>query len=236
MIKITNLQKSYGQFKLKINDLNIRKGDRVALVGNNGAGKTTLLKLILDLIKTDSGQIFINNNKYDVSSDANWKRHVNSYLDEEFLISFLSPREYIDFILKVYKSSILNINKDLYNKILSFFDFNQKSNKLIRDLSKGNKLKIGIISAIITTPQLLLLDEPFSNLDPTSKYILLEILQANQEFCDFTTLISSHDINEVIKICNKVLLIEDGKVILFEEINNETISYLNNYFRVYPKK
>lgn len=228
MIKINYLKKKYHNFLLDIKHFEIKEGDHIALVGNNGSGKTTLLKLILDLIKRNSGHVYIDNK--DVTSYTEWKNRVNSYLNEDFLIDFLTPKEFIDFILKFYNNATNCCNLELNDKLLHFFNYYDE-NKLIRNQSKGNKLKIGIIASIITTPKILILDEPFSSLDPSSRNQLIDIIEFLFKKKTITTIISSHDINEVIEISNKIVLLENGKIIKNQEITNETKNELEEYFK-----
>lgn len=169
MITATNLIKSYNRkVVLNISDLTVNDGDIFGLVGNNGAGKTTLLRLMLDLIKADKGSIAIGG--HIVSKSEEWKDYTSSYLDEGFLIDFLTPEEYFYFIAEEY-----GFTKELIDaKLSEFSDFFNgeilgQRRKYIRDFSKGNKQKIGIASALITDPKVLILDEPFSSLDPTSQ-------------------------------------------------------------------
>lgn len=226
MINIENLKKSYNQFQLFIHKLKIEKGDRVALIGNNGAGKTTMLRLIVDIIERTSGTLTIDNQ--DVSSTTQWKKILGSYLDEGYLIDFLKPQEYINFIYNYSnpKSQIPLEKEEILN---NFFPYNSE-NKLIRELSKGNQLKVGIISALISNPQILILDEPFSNLDPTSRFQLIELINNSNEID--ITLISSHDINEVIQVSNKYILIRDGEIIKNGSISENTSDKLKNLFKV----
>jgi ABC-2 type transport system ATP-binding protein len=175
MLTVSNLKKSYGENQvLNLENLTVPTGQSFGLVGNNGAGKTTLFRIILDLIRATEGGVTIEGN--DVSKTEDWKRFTGSFIDEKFLIDYLTPEEYFDFLAKVYSLS----KSDLENFILQFKDlFNDEilgHKKYIRDLSKGNKKKVGVAAALIGNPSLVLLDEPFENLDPTSQIRLKKII------------------------------------------------------------
>ena len=168
MISIKNVTKSYNNnLVLDINDLNIKAGELCGIVGNNGAGKTTMFSLILDLIKADTGDIKSEDNI--VSESEEWKSYTGSYINESFLIDFLTPDEYFSFIADLY-----DWNQGMLTSFLVQFEelFNGEIlgvNKYIRDLSMGNQKKVGIVAALIGDPSVLILDEPFSNLDPTTQ-------------------------------------------------------------------
>ena len=230
MIKIENLVKEYKpDFKLEIPGLLINTGSCSGIVGNNGAGKTTLMYLILDLAKPDSGIIEINSIS---NKKTDWKIFTGSFLDENFLFDFLYPLEYLKFISVFY-----NINDSELLKRLEIFrnfidlDLILQNKKLIRYLSEGNKEKLGIISALIINPLLIILDEPYSGLDPTSKTRLSEILIYYKEAFKSTLLISSHDLHNLAGICDRIILIENGKVKFDELTSAATFSCISDYFR-----
>jgi len=212
MISIKDLAKKYnGVNVLNLPALQIEKGECFGLVGNNGAGKTTLFKLILDLIKASSGTVQIN--EVDVSKSEHWKTFVGSYLDQHMLLSFLSPEEYFETLRKIY-----NLSEDELNLHLSRFDafFNREilgNKKYIRDLSRGNIKKVGIAAALLGEPSIVILDEPFENLDPTSQNRLKKLIQTEREENQTTFLISSHDLSQVTDICSRIVLLENGEII-----------------------
>lgn len=230
MIKIDNLIKEYKpDFKLEIPGLLINKESCAGIVGNNGAGKTTLFNLILDLVEPDEGAIEINSigNK-----KTKWKKFTGSYLNEDFLFDFLYPLEYLTFICEFY-----NINKDeLLRRLELFKDFIEldiimQNKKLIRHLSEGNKEKMGIISALIINPQLIILDEPYSKLDPSSRSILSEIFVYYKKTLKSTLFLSSHDLPNLVDVCDRIILIENGTIKFDELTSSTTFSSLTNYFK-----
>ena len=229
MIHINNLGKAYNSVKvLDIEQLEIPQGQSFGLVGNNGAGKTTLFRLILDLIKTDRGEVLSKN--IAVDKDSQWKKYTGSFLDEGFLIEFLKPEEYFRFI-----ADINGITKDelknFYNDFADFFgDEILNKNKYIRDFSKGNQKKIGIFGAIISQPKVLILDEPFANLDPSSQIRLKRILKELHKKSNLTMLISSHDLKHIAEVSDRVVILEKGKVVKDLLTSNNTLDELEGYF------
>ena len=212
MISISNLRKSYNAVPVvDIPTLRISEGESFGLVGNNGAGKTTLFRMLLDLVRPSNGEIFINGQ--DVKNSNEWRYYVGSFLDENFLIPYLTPDEYFDLVgeLHGYGKEDLKI---FLNRFEEFFNGEIiKRKKYIRDLSKGNIKKTGIVAALIGQPQVVVLDEPFENLDPTSQIRLKELIIHEHKNRNTTFLISSHDLNHVTEICNRIVLMEKGKII-----------------------
>ncbi len=229
-IEVTNLKKIYNkELKLNIESLTINSGEIFGLVGNNGAGKTTFFRLILDLIKADSGIVLSDNNP--VNESLKWKEYTGSFLDSGFLIEFLTPEEYFYFVCELY-----NITRNDASERLKVFEnfFNGeilgKKGKYIRDFSRGNQQKIGIASALITHPKMLILDEPFNGLDPTSQIILKEMLKEFNKSAGATILISSHDLTHISETCTRIALLEKGKIIKDIPANDNALAELLDYF------
>lgn len=220
-INIENITKRFGdKMAVNISEFKINSGDILGLVGNNGAGKTTLFRIILDLLKADKGTVSMNTTATDgtiltinpaVSED--WKAFTGAYIDEGFLIDFLTPEEYFSFIGKVNGLSTDETNERLrrYEHLMNNEIMGQK--KLIRNLSAGNKQKVGIISAMLNHPQLLILDEPFNFLDPTSQNVLKHLLTEYSNETSATILISSHNLNHTVDISTRIALLENGVII-----------------------
>ena len=209
MITIDKLKKNFGEkVAVDIEHYEINQGDMLGLVGNNGAGKTTLFRLMLDLLKADDGKVIIND--IDVSRSEDWKSITGAFIDDGFLIDYLTPEEYFYFIGKMYGHK-----------------------KLIRNYSAGNKQKIGIISAMLHYPQLLILDEPFNFLDPSSQSIIKHLLKKYNEEHQATVIISSHNLNHTVDVCPRIVLLEHG-VIIRDIINedNSAEKELEDYFNV----
>ncbi len=229
MISFTNVSKVYSkQAVLDILLLEIPKGQTFGLVGNNGAGKTTMFSCLLDLIKPSKG--VVKNNNVNVRESEDWKSFTSAYLDESFLIGYLMPEEYFYFIGELRGVSkrevdrFLNQFEDLFNgEIL-------KGKKYIRDLSKGNQKKVGIVAALIGEPEVIILDEPFANLDPTTQIRLKKIIKKLSQDRNITVLISSHDLQDVTEVSERIVLLEKGKVVRDIKTSKETLKELESYF------
>ncbi len=229
MIETSNLSKSYGSKKvLQIDELHIPKGQSFGLVGNNGAGKTTYFSLLLDLIKPTTGHI--KSNEILVHESEDWKPFTSAFIDESFLIGYLTPEEYFYFI-----GELRGQNKaDVDNLVAQFEDFfhgeilGQK--KYLRDLSKGNQKKAGIVAALIGNPEVIILDEPFANLDPTTQIRLKGIIKNLAETRGVTVLVSSHDLLHVTDVCERIVVLEKGEVVKDLETNEATLKELEAHF------
>ncbi|CAN5370876.1 ABC transporter ATP-binding protein [soil metagenome] len=230
MITIENLSKKYnGDYALNIQLLRIEKNECFGLVGNNGAGKTTLFQLILDLIKASSGTVLIGGE--DVSRSEDWKTFTGSYLDEHMLLSFLTPDEYFDTLRKIYDLSEGDLTTHLARFEVFFNGEILGKQKYIRDLSRGNIKKVGITAALLGDPKIVVLDEPFENLDPTSQNRLKKLIQAERDQKNTTFLISSHDLSHVTDVCNRIVLLENGHIIKDLKEEKEAMAYvLSEYF------
>jgi ABC-2 type transport system ATP-binding protein len=231
MIQINNLSKIYGkQTVLDIPGLTIKNGESFGLVGNNGAGKTTMFRCILDLIRPNTGTVF--SKGFDVSKTESWKLYTGSYLDDGFLIDFLTPEEYFQFVADVYHLS----DGDLSGFYLEFEDFFNHEvlgkKKLIRDMSSGNRQKIGIASAVLPSPEVLILDEPFNSIDPTTQIRLKNLLKKLTKEKGITLLISSHDLNHITEVCERIVILHEGKIVHDLVTNQDTLKTLEDYFAV----
>lgn len=230
MIIIDNLKKSFGEtVACDIPSFTINDGDILGLVGNNGAGKTTLFRMLLDLLKPDEGQITLDGINPAMSEE--WKSQTGAFIDEGFLIDFLTPEEYFAFIGKITNMSQEAVETRLkdFERLAAGEIFGQK--KLIRNLSAGNKQKVGIISALFNHPKLAILDEPFNFLDPSSQNVLKHELTAYRQQTGATILISSHNLTHTIDISTRIALLEKGQII--KDLSNEDGSAkmeLENYF------
>ena len=232
MITIDKLTKNFGEkVAVDIEHYEINQGDMLGLVGNNGAGKTTLFRLMLDLLKADDGKVIIND--IDVSQSEDWKSITGAFIDDGFLIDYLTPEEYFYFIGKMYGLKKEEVDERLipFERFMSGEVIGHK--KLIRNYSAGNKQKIGIISAMLHYPQLLILDEPFNFLDPSSQSIIKHLLKKYNEEHQATVIISSHNLNHTVDVCPRIALLEHG-VIIRDIINedNSAEKELEDYFNV----
>ena len=232
MITIDKLKKNFGEkVAVDIEHYEINQSDMLGLVGNNGAGKTTLFRLMLDLLKADDGKVIIND--IDVSQSEDWKSITGAFIDDGFLIDYLTPEEYFYFIGKMYGLKKEEVDERLipFERFMSGEVIGHK--KLIRNYSAGNKQKIGIISAMLHYPQILILDEPFNFLDPSSQSIIKHLLKKYNEEHQATVIISSHNLNHTVDVCPRIALLEHG-VIIRDIINedNSAEKELEDYFNV----
>ena len=229
MITINNLSKVYETKKvLSIENLEFPKGQTIGLVGNNGAGKTTLFSLILDLIEPSSGFVSIDGEKVDESES--WKNKVGAFIDETFLIGYLTPEEYFYFLGELRGQSKANVDEFLKNFTDFFNGEILNAKKYIRDLSKGNMKKVGIIGALIGTPAIIILDEPFANLDPSTQIKLKNLIRDWSQNLDSTFLISSHDLAHTTEVCERIVVINKGELVKDIQTSPETLRDLEQYF------
>lgn len=229
MILIEGLTKAYQNVTvLNIPHLEITEGQCFGLVGNNGAGKTTLFSLILDLIAPNSGKV--TNNGIVVNESEEWKPFTSAFIDESFLIGYLTPEEYFYFI-----GELRGQNKNEVDQFLTpFADFFNNEilgkKKYIRDLSKGNQKKVGIVSALIGAPEVIILDEPFANLDPSTQYRLKGIIRKLATDPKVTILISSHDLIHTTEVCSRIVVLNQGEIVKDIQTNTETLKELESFF------
>ena len=229
MITTSNLSKKYnGNLVLDIESLEIPKGQSFGLVGNNGAGKTTYFSLLLDLIQPTTG--YIKNNDVQVNKSEDWKPFTSAFIDESFLIGYLTPEEYFYFIGELRGQNKADVDA-LVSQFEDFFHceiIGQK--KYLRDLSKGNQKKAGIVAALIGNPEVIVLDEPFANLDPTTQIRLKNIIKELVEKQDVTVLISSHDLMHVTGVCERIVVLEKGEVVKDLVTSAATLKELEEHF------
>jgi len=229
IIEIKDLKKVFGEkTAVDITELNFEAGSLIGLVGNNGAGKTTLFRLMLDLLKADTGYVL--SEGADVSKDERWKEYTGSFLDSRFLIDFLTPEEFLYFVGETYNMSKEVVDDHLvqFSRFMNGEILGQK--KYIRNFSSGNKQKIGIIAAMMIEPKILILDEPFNFLDPSSQIEIRNLIAKMNNDHQTTIFISSHNLNYTTDICDRVILLEKGLIIKDLKNSEEAIQELNSYF------
>ena len=235
-IYIRNIQKTFGEkVAVDIDQFIIHEGEILGLVGNNGAGKSTLFRLILDLIKADRGGVTIEHEgrTIDVSQTEEWKDWTGAYIDDSFIIDYLTPDEYLQFIARISGIDEAQLEEELakYEHFMAGEILGQK--KLIRNLSAGNKQKVGIVAAMLLHPRLLILDEPFNFLDPSSQNAIKHLLTEYNRQTGATILVSSHNLNHTVDICPRIALLENGRII--RDIDNRDGSAekeLESYFDI----
>ena len=244
-IQLENLKKCFGdKTAVDIQNFTINDGEIIGLVGNNGAGKTTLFRLMLDLLKADEDNVKMFPNKQqaeneDIPSEINpsvsedWKMLTGAYIDNSFLIDFLTAEEYFEFIGKVSGLSKQQTEERLkdFEHFMNGEVLGQK--KYIRDFSAGNKQKVGIIAALLNRPQLVVLDEPFNFLDPSSQNQLKRLITEFNQSTGATVLISSHNLQHTVEISTRVALLEHGVTINdFDNTDGKAEEKLEEYFNI----
>ena len=230
MITLKNITKNYSKDTvLDITSLEIPPGQTFGLVGNNGAGKTTMFSCLLDLIKPTTGQVI--NNNVEIAKSEKWKSFTSAFLDDTFLIGYLMPEEYFYFV-----GELRGLSKKQVDNFLIQFEvfFNGEilgGKKYLRDLSKGNQKKAGVVAALLGEPKVVILDEPFANLDPSTQIRLKKILKDLSKNKETTILVSSHDIQDVTEVCERIVLLEKGKIIKDIVTSPKTLKELESYFK-----
>lgn len=232
MIQVNHLSKTYtnGVKVLNIDNLEIPKGQSFGLVGNNGAGKTTFFSLLLDLIQPSSGAI--KNNGIQVNTSEDWKPFTSAFIDESFLIGYLTAEEYFYFIGDLRGQNKADVDVLLVKHDDFFNGEILKSKKYLRDLSKGNMKKVGIIATLIGNPEVIILDEPFANLDPTTVNRLKVIIKELADDSNRTVLVSSHDLVHTVEVCNRIVVLQKGEIVKDIQTSQETLKELETFFAV----
>ncbi len=228
LLDFQHIRKSYGaKIALDVPAWSMQPGEVVGLVGSNGAGKTTFLRLILDLLQPDTGQVLFEGRS--VAEDESWRLATGSFLDRSFLIEYLTIPEFLEFTGATYGLR----RADVTSAIAPFANFlpvsTADSRRYIRDLSTGNAKKVGIAAALFVAQRLLVLDEPFANLDPPSQIRLKEHLSRLSQ-AGLSMLISSHDLGHVTDVCTRITLIGRGEILRDEARSEETLESLKSYF------
>ena len=244
-IQIENLKKSFGEkVAVDIEQYEIRDGEMLGLVGTNGAGKSTLFRLMLDLVKADGGRVLMHPSEQeqsqgiaqgsvDVAHTEDWKDWTGAFVDESFLIDYLTPDEYFQFIGRISGRKQEEVDTFLqdFEQFMAGEVAGQK--KLIRNLSAGNKQKVGIVGAMLLQPKVLILDEPFNFLDPSSQSAIKRLLQEYNRKTGATILVSSHNLQHTVDICPRIALLEHGVIIRdIENTDGQAAKELESYFEV----
>lgn len=212
MLRIENLTKVYGQHKAVDSlSLHIAPGEIYGFIGHNGAGKTTTLKACCGILRFDDGEIYINGKSIKEEPVA-CKRDIAYIPDNPDLYEFLSGIKYLNFIADIFGVS-KHERDERINKYADMFELTGDLAQPISAYSHGMKQKLAIISALIHSPKLLIMDEPFVGLDPKAAHILKGLMR---ELCDNGGAIffSTHVLEVAEKLCDKVAIIKNGKLIV----------------------
>ncbi|HKJ43007.1 MAG TPA: ABC transporter ATP-binding protein [Sunxiuqinia sp.] len=229
MINVHSLIKAYNkEIVLNIPELTIQRGEVFGLVGNNGAGKTTFFNLILDLILPSKGHII--NNEVKVQESEDWKAFTGAFIDESFTIGYLTADEYFGFIAELREMNQADLEKHL-GRYTDFFNGEIRGKKkFIRDMSKGNQKKVGIAAAMMGNPEVVVLDEPFANLDPGSQFKLRQLIKDQVAEKGTTFLISSHTLDNITDVCSRIVILEKGKIVKDVAKTASTLKEIEAFF------
>jgi ABC-2 type transport system ATP-binding protein len=210
-VQTVGLTRTYGNMTaLNALDLTINRGDLFGFIGSNGAGKTTTLRILATFLTPTAGQAFVLG--HDVVRDADAVRHVIGYMPDFFgVYKDMEVTEYLDFFGACYKIPTAQREKTV-SDVLELVGLSEKKGALIGALSRGMQQRLGLARVLIHDPALLLLDEPASGLDPRARIEMMAILQELQRMGK-TIIISSHILSELQTLCNRVAIIEKGKLI-----------------------
>lgn len=224
MLEIINYTKKYSKDKEAVSNLSLKvePGDLFAFIGHNGAGKSTTIKSVVGILNFDEGDILIDN--ISIKDNPVLCKQKLAYIpDNPDLYESLTGIDYLNFISDVFDVSIEN-RKAIIEKYATLFDIKDSLNNYIGNYSHGMKQKLAIISALVHSPKLMVLDEPFVGLDPVASHAVKEVMK---EFCQNGGAIffSTHVLEVAEKLCNKVGIIKEGKLIvsgLMEDVVKDT--------------
>ncbi len=227
MLRIKNLSKQYKR-NIVLNEINLKieKGAIYALLGKNGAGKSTLINSVVDLIKPDSGEILVNGKPHNQLNKLD-KANIGLIGEDLALIEELNGIEFLNFIGKIYKIPQSILNKRIGDLISYFFENEQEVNKNIAKYSTGMKKKIAFCAAVLHTPDLLILDEPFSGLDPLIANKMIEFLKLYKKETR-TIFISSHDLNYVQQVATHIGVLDQAKIQFDSTLQDFTENGINS--------
>ena len=227
MLSIRRIDKNFDKLKAVSQiSFKVQRGDIYGFLGPNGAGKTTTIRMIMGIIQPDSGLILLNDN--DINSMG---RKNLGYLPED---RGLYQKQKLQEILH-YFGILRGMNKkDVIHKTgkwLERFNLESQGLRKVEELSKGNQQKIQFILALLHDPELIILDEPFTGLDPLNQLLMKEIIQEKQNEGN-TIIFSTHQMEQVEKLCNNICLINNGKIVLEGDLNTIRTNYSTNAVEV----
>ena len=207
-LEIKNISKKYNtQIALSNICFSLKKGDIVGFLGPNGAGKTTLMKIITSTLKQDMGSVSINGLDT-IENELDTKAQIGYLAENNPLYNEMYVTEYLDFIASIYN---LSDKKQKIDSIINKTGLDLEKSKKIEQLSKGYKQRVGLAAALVHNPDILILDEPTTGLDPNQLVEIRNLIKETGK--DKIVLLSTHIIEEIPKICNKIIIISKGKIV-----------------------
>lgn len=211
-IEVSNISKSYGAQKALDNvSFSVKKGEIVGFLGPNGAGKSTLMKILTTYINSDAGSATVNG--HDVAADPKAVQQSVGYLPEHNpLYLDLYIREYLEFNAGVYK-----VGKARIDEVIELTGLTPEKHKKIGQLSKGYRQRVGLATAMLHNPDVLILDEPTTGLDPNQLVEIRRVIKNAGK--DKTVFLSTHILQEVEAICDRVIIIDKGKIVTDKKLN-----------------
>lgn len=212
-ISVSNINKSYGEQKaLNAITFTIKKGEIVGFLGPNGAGKSTLMKILTTYLSQDSGEAYVN--EFNVRTEATKAQKSIGYLPEHNpLYLDLYIREYLDFNAAIYK-----VSKKRIEEVIELTGLTPEAHKKIGQLSKGYRQRVGLATALLHDPEVLILDEPTTGLDPNQLVEIRSLIKSISK--DKTIFLSTHIMQEVEALCERVIIIKKGEIIADQRLDN----------------
>ena len=225
VLHISGLNKSYSGRKVVDNiSLDVDKGDIVGLIGPNGAGKSTTMKMIMKLISKDSGEI-------ELGAGKNFVEKVGFATESSAFYEYLSGFDNLMLIAKLYD----DVPEKKVRDIIEFVGLTDHIEKKVKTYSTGMRQRLGLARALLNNPELLILDEPTNGLDPYGMKDIYEILEKLAREDEVAILISSHLLHDIEKICNKVVMINEGKLLFSGDINDLGEGLEDSYYSMYRR-
>lgn len=221
-LEIKNISKKYNA-QIALSDIcfSLKKGDIVGFLGPNGAGKTTLMKIITSTLKQDMGSVSINGLDT-IENELDTKAQIGYLAENNPLYNEMYVTEYLDFIASIYN---LSDKKQKIESIINKTGLDLEKSKKIEQLSKGYKQRVGLAAALVHNPDILILDEPTTGLDPNQLVEIRNLIKETGK--DKIVLLSTHIMQEIPKICNKIIIINKGKIVDNRDINEFNTRQLN---------
>jgi len=221
MLTIKNLEKSYGSFKaLNGLDLEIEKGDIFGFIGPNGAGKSTTMKIVAGLLSADSGEVYVDN--IDAIKENRKLKEKIGYMPDFFgVYDNITAIEYLEFYASIY-GIVGEEAREIGMDLLELVNLKDKHDSYVDGLSRGMKQRLCLARCLVHNPELLILDEPASGMDPKSRYEMKSILK-NLKSMGKTIIVSSHILSELGEICNKIGIIKNGKIVCQGTVEEVTL-------------